>query len=77
MGGNVILPRRIRRPFRLSVLVPLVTIALVSAGWAASDGASATAARSIATVTAAVASVATPPLGWASWNTFAAQINTM
>lgn len=28
-----------------------------------------------ATVTPAVASIATPPMGWASWNSFAAQIN--
>ncbi|WP_182884309.1 glycoside hydrolase family 27 protein [Microbispora sp. H10885] len=56
---------------RLLVAVQVVVLALASAGWAVPDGV----ARTVAMPAAAVAAVATPPLGWASWNTFAAQIN--
>ncbi|MEU9833069.1 ricin-type beta-trefoil lectin domain protein [Streptosporangium sp. NPDC048047] len=56
---------------RLVVAVQTVVLALASAIWALPD----TAARAVAVPAAAVAAVATPPMGWASWNTFAAQIN--
>ncbi|GIH67535.1 alpha-galactosidase [Microbispora siamensis] len=46
---------------------------MVPVGWAAADGAAAATTRTVAG--AAVAAVTTPPMGWASWNTFAAQIN--
>jgi hypothetical protein len=53
---------------RLAVAVLLVA---ASAGWTLSQG---TATATVRTESVA-ASVTTPPMGWASWNSFAAQIN--
>ncbi|MFC4537131.1 RICIN domain-containing protein, partial [Sphaerisporangium dianthi] len=74
MGEKALSPDQTRRPFGplVVVVVHLMVLALVSAGWAVADAAPATAARNAA---AAAALVTTPPMGWASWNTFAAQIN--
>ncbi|GAA3828721.1 RICIN domain-containing protein [Sphaerisporangium flaviroseum] len=44
----------------------------VAVAWTLADG---TATRAIAGVATASAAVTRPPMGWASWNTFAAQIN--
>ncbi|MFI7037179.1 glycoside hydrolase family 27 protein [Microbispora rosea] len=64
---------RVRRLRRLVAAVHLAIAAMVPAGWVVADGASAATTRTV--TAAAVAAVATPPMGWASWNTFAAQIN--
>ncbi|MFC6085904.1 glycoside hydrolase family 27 protein [Sphaerisporangium aureirubrum] len=49
-------------------------ILTVAAAWALADGAAATGGR-VAIPAAVAAAVTKPPMGWASWNTFAAQIN--
>ncbi len=64
---------RVRRLWRLVAAVHLAIVTVVAAGWAVADGAAAATTRTVAA--AAVAAVTTPPMGWASWNTFAAQIN--
>ncbi|MEU6428637.1 lectin [Microbispora sp. NPDC046973] len=65
--------RRTPRVRRLVAAVHLAIATMVPAGWAVADDAAA-ATRPVAAA-AAVAAVTTPPMGWASWNTFAAQIN--
>ncbi|MEW9534749.1 lectin [Microbispora sp. NPDC049125] len=70
-GALARLPRGRRR---LVVAAHLMILMMASVGWALTGEAAATAGRTAAGA-AAVASVATPPMGWASWNTFAAQIN--
>ncbi|MFC4592275.1 glycoside hydrolase family 27 protein [Sphaerisporangium corydalis] len=76
MGENITSPAAARRTFgRTAVIVRLITLAVVWAAWAISDGTAATATATTATTATAVAAVTTPPMGWASWNTFAAQID--
>ncbi|MEV7971358.1 glycoside hydrolase family 27 protein, partial [Sphaerisporangium sp. NPDC088356] len=75
MGENSSPPDPVRSFSRLAVIVQLMMLAVVSAGWAISDGTAVAAAGTATAATTAVASVTTPPMGWASWNTFAAQIN--
>src|SRR5512142_105673 len=63
---------------RLAIAVAVLAMAAtgaVLAGRVASNAAGATAALAPAAVGPLVAAVATPPMGWASWNSFAAQIN--
>ncbi|WP_268241608.1 ricin-type beta-trefoil lectin domain protein, partial [Sphaerisporangium melleum] len=74
--GAVLRRLRAGRPRRLAVAVQLVVLAMVSAVWAGVDGAVADTVRTAAGSAAVAAAVVTkPPMGWASWNTFAAQIN--
>lgn len=68
-----------RRPRWLAALVvlPMVTAALGIVGLTNSMAATpvGTAPKATAGLAAAVPAVKTPPMGWASWNTFAAKIN--
>ncbi len=63
-----------RQTPRLAAAVALALL-MAFAGWALADRAVASAVGTSTASVAAVAQVATPPMGWASWNTFAAQIN--
>ncbi|ETK36814.1 alpha-galactosidase [Microbispora sp. ATCC PTA-5024] len=62
-----------RRVRRLAVAAHLTVAALLPAGVAATEAAATTTPEEVTAV--AASPVTTPPMGWASWNTFAAQIN--
>lgn len=57
-------------PARVGVLGRALAVAMLAAGLAVAGSHSA-----VATGTPAVASISTPPMGWDSWNSFAAKIN--
>ncbi|MET8161518.1 lectin [Sphaerisporangium sp. NPDC005289] len=72
--------RPARLGLRLLVAAHLAILTVASAGWALADtahttGRADTTDAAQAGAAAAASPVTTPPMGWASWNTFAAQIN--